>query len=82
MHEDVVGYLMAWLPKGGDSFNFDFFGAKGSWETSVGENEWRTMGALEYADWYMGELKAGRDLKYGLEVVDGYIQPVMARAKP
>jgi hypothetical protein len=88
MYQDVVGWIMAWLPKGSTNYNFEFF-ASGStngpnkydyfpFGDSI-ENSYFDMSACERASTELQLLKEGKLTKCGMSVVDGYVQPVLGK---
>jgi len=92
--EDVIGWILAWLPEGGENYNFEFFAERGAggkiqyaydpwgngdWES---EDAVRGLTALERANKELHFLTSNESKlrKFGMKVVHGYVKPVISRA--
>lgn len=92
MSNEVIGWIMAWQPKNCIGYNFEFFaetGASGELckysYNPFGTEDFESpevvqdVSAMKRADFELNLLKSGKTTKYGMEVIDGYIMPVMAK---
>lgn len=82
---DIIGWIMAWLPEGGTSYNFEFVSEKSRFcsifcsecvDEHYPEKEYT---ANQYLSRQLDLLKSGKIKKHGLKVVNGYIMPVFGR---
>lgn len=74
---DIVGWIMAWLPEGSKSYNFEFFQDKSIYYLADSDEE---IIAFEAIVRELASLLEGKIQKYGMRVVDGYTIPVLGRA--
>lgn len=81
-NNDLIGWVMAWLPKDSQSYNFDFFPEKSKYDCDLlmDDNWKKDISAQERAETELQLLKAGKIKRLGMEVVDGYVMPVYGKA--
>jgi hypothetical protein len=86
--ENVIGWILAWLPEGGTNYNFEFFqeegtsGKKCKYDCDFGDGLKNDLPANQRAFYELEMLKSGKAKKLGMKVIDGYTQPIISRITP